>query len=358
MNLARPARIERTGGCPPCSLPPAAGLRRTHRRVPWWSKCRSRVGEMTIDDDGGGDSDGDTVASVIPTRLENVITASGETASAAFDNKPIYTIDVSEDLRPRSRRTGARQRLHLRDRGRRRPHRTARGGRRKPPAAACRTASWNWPPAAVVAGGSSEDFLVVEQGCALIADGTAGQPIVFTAKAEVLGNAEDNDRGLWGGLVVNGYAPSTTVPKGPQAAPTNAPRRASQLRLFGGSNAADNSGVLRYVSVRFAGSTWIRRTSSTASPSKRWAAPPRWSTVQAHNNLDDGVEFFGGTVDAKHVVLTGNADDSLDWTGRLDGTPPVPLHRTDGLGGQRHRSGQPRRRRKARRRAPIPPSPT
>ncbi|MCY4015290.1 MAG: hypothetical protein OXG82_21585 [Gammaproteobacteria bacterium] len=36
--------------------------------------------------------------------------------------------------------------------------------------------------------------------------------------------------------------------------------------------------------------------------------------VQVHNNLDDGVEFFGGTVDAKYIVLTGNADDSLDWT--------------------------------------------
>jgi len=36
--------------------------------------------------------------------------------------------------------------------------------------------------------------------------------------------------------------------------------------------------------------------------------------IQVHNNLDDGIEFFGGTVNAKHVVLTGNADDSLDWT--------------------------------------------
>jgi hypothetical protein len=36
--------------------------------------------------------------------------------------------------------------------------------------------------------------------------------------------------------------------------------------------------------------------------------------IQVHNNLDDGIEFFGGTVSAKYVALTGNADDSLDWT--------------------------------------------
>ena len=42
--------------------------------------------------------------------------------------------------------------------------------------------------------------------------------------------------------------------------------------------------------------------------------------VQVYNNLDDGIEFFGGTVNAKYIVLTGNADDSLDWTDGWQGS--------------------------------------
>ena len=59
---------------------------------------------------------------------------------------------------------------------------------------------------------------------------------------------------------------------------------------------------------------WTRRTKSTASPFQGVGSATTVEYVQVHNNLDDGVEFFGGTVDARYVVLTGNADDSLDWT--------------------------------------------
>ncbi len=271
-------------------------------------------GEDDDDDDGGGDSDGDTVASVIPTRLENVITASGETASAAFDNKPIYTIDVSETsaLDPAGLVLGNDYIFEI----------AGGAARIAPPEGAGASSGGGLPdcqlelaPGAVVAGGSSEDFLVVEQGCALIADGTAGQPIVFTAKAEVLGNAEDNDRGLWGGLVVNGYAPINDCPEGAAGGTDECTKEGeANSGLFGGSNAADNSGVLRYVSVRFAGSNVDPENQLNGIAFQAVGSATTVEYVQAHNNLDDGVEFFGGTVDAKHVVLTGNADDSLDWT--------------------------------------------
>ena len=55
--------------------------------------------------------------------------------------------------------------------------------------------------------------------------------------------------------------------------------------------------------------------------------------VQVHNNLDDGVEFFGGTVRVKHLVLTGNADDSLDWTdGWTGGVQYLHIAQTEGAG--------------------------
>ena len=88
-----------------------------------------------------------------------------------------------------------------------------------------------------------------------MADGTADQPILFTAKEEVLGTAEDNDRGLWGGLVINGYAPINDCPEGADGGTDDCIKEGeANSGQFGGSNGNDNSGVLRYVGVRFAGS--------------------------------------------------------------------------------------------------------
>ena len=170
-------------------------------------------------------------------------------------------------------------------------------------------------PGAVIVGQSNTDFLVIEQGCALMADGTADQPIVFTARAEVDGDAEDNDRGLWGGLVINGYAPINDCPEGASGGTPDCTKEGeANSGLFGGDNASDNSGVLRYVSVRFAGSNVDPENQLNGIAFQAVGDGTTVEYVQVHNNLDDGVEFFGGTVDAKYVVLTGNADDSLDWT--------------------------------------------
>ncbi len=67
---------------------------------------------------------------------------------------------------------------------------------------------------ATIVGGSAEDFIVIEQGCQIDAQGTAEQPINFTAERAVTGEVEDNERGLWGGLVINGFAPINDCPEG------------------------------------------------------------------------------------------------------------------------------------------------
>ena len=69
-------------------------------------------------------------------------------------------------------------------------------------------------PGATLVGATNEDFLVIEQGCQIDAQGTAQQPINFTADAAVTGEVEDNARGLWGGLVINGFAPINDCPEG------------------------------------------------------------------------------------------------------------------------------------------------
>ena len=270
------------------------------------------------DDDGGGDDGGDggAVATVIPSSLASVIVDSGATASAAFANKPIYTIDVSATdngaIDPAGVTLGNDFIFEI-----------AGGAMRiTPPSGAAPSTGGSLPdcalavaPGAVIVGASNEDFLVIERGCALLADGTAEQPIVFTAKAEVTDDVEDNDRGLWGGLVINGYAPINDCPEGAAGGSADCTKEGeANSGLFGGDNANDNSGTLRYVNVRFAGANVDPENQLNGIAFQAVGDATTVEYVQVHNNLDDGVEFFGGTVDAKYVVLTGNADDSLDWT--------------------------------------------
>ena len=272
------------------------------------------------DDDDGDDTGSDepvdetSVATVIPAALEGVISDSGETAGTAFGNRPIYTIDVSAPsaLDPAGLVLGNDAIFEI----------SGGAARITPPDGAAVSSGGGLPdcqlemaPGAVIVGGSNTDFLVIEQGCALMADGTADQPIVFTARAEVDGDAEDNDRGLWGGLVINGYAPINDCPEGASGGTVDCTKEGeANSGLFGGDNANDNSGVLRYVSVRFAGSNVDPENQLNGIAFQGVGDGTTVEFVQVHNNLDDGVEFFGGTVDAKYVVLTGNADDSLDWT--------------------------------------------
>ena len=266
--------------------------------------------------DGGGGGEGTTVATVIPAQLQSAITDSGQTADAGFGGKPIYTISVTAladgVLDPTGLVLGNDYIFEI----------SGGAARVSPPDGASPSSGGELPDCqlkvaagGVIVGRSAEDFLVINRGCALLADGTAEQPVVFTAKQEVLGNVEGNDRGLWGGLVINGYAPINDCPEGAEGG-TDACTKEGEANsgLFGGSNGNDNSGVLRYVSVRFAGSNVDPENQLNGIAFQAVGDATVVDYVQVHNNLDDGVEFFGGTVDAKHLVLTGNADDSLDWT--------------------------------------------
>jgi hypothetical protein len=170
-------------------------------------------------------------------------------------------------------------------------------------------------PGAVIVGGSSEDFMVIEQGCQIDAEGTAQQPIRFTAEADVLGTVEDNARGLWGGLVINGFAPINDCPEGAVGGTAECTKEGeANSGLFGGDKPEDSSGTLKYVVVSYAGSNVDPENQLNGIAFQGVGSGTTVDYVQVHNNLDDGIEFFGGTVSANHVVLTGNADDSLDWT--------------------------------------------
>ena len=83
--------------------------------------------------------------------------------------------------------------------------------------------------------------------------------------------------------------------------------------LYGGNNHEDSSGVLRYVRVEWAGFPVTGTDELNGIAFQGVGAGTVVDYIQVHYNNDDGVEFFGGTVNVKHVYLTGNKDDSMDW---------------------------------------------
>jgi hypothetical protein len=245
---------------------------------------------------------GDDVASVIPDSLADVITDSGRVAGDAFGNRPIFVLDVSAldggVLDPAGLLVGNDIILEI------------SGG-------ALRVGSGvlEMAPGSVLSGGSQFEFLVIEQGAQLLADGTAEQPIIFTAAADVAGEAEPNDRGLWGGVVLNGFAPINDCPEGAEGGTPECTKEGeANSGTFGGDDPEDSSGTLRYVQVRYAGSNVDPENQLNGIAFQGTGSGTVVEYVQVHNNLDDGIEFFGGTTSGKYIVLTGNADDSLDWT--------------------------------------------
>ncbi|NHK29068.1 hypothetical protein FF098_014185 [Parvularcula flava] len=175
-------------------------------------------------------------------------------------------------------------------------------------------------PGVTLYGRSGEDAIVVTRGSRIDALGTAAAPIVMTSQADVFGTQPDpaTARGEWGGLVINGRAPIndcdvTTVD--PVANPELCEKTGEGgSGLFGGNDAADDSGTLNYVRVMYAGFEFNGEDQLNGIAFQGVGSETEVDYIQVHNNFDDGVEFFGGTVNAKHVVLTGNGDDSMDWT--------------------------------------------
>lgn len=156
-----------------------------------------------------------------------------------------------------------------------------------------------------ISGASGADFLVITRGSQIRAEGTETQPIVFTT------NVAQPKRGSWGGIIINGNAPINC--KKPAGGFCEAEGEGS-TGLYGGTNAKDNSGVLKYVRVEYAGFEITPENELNGIAFQGVGSGTIVDYIQVHMNADDGVEFFGGTVNVKHVLLTGNKDDSMDWT--------------------------------------------
>ena len=157
----------------------------------------------------------------------------------------------------------------------------------------------------------------MNRGNRINAAGTATQPIIFTSRDNVLGLANDNSQGQWGGVVLSGRAPITDCTVAPAATPgsVNCERQvegAVDPAIYGGATPTDNSGTLRYVQIRYSGFVLSGNSELQALTTGGVGSGTTIEFFQSHNSSDDGFEFFGGTHNARRVIVTGADDDNID----------------------------------------------
>lgn len=170
------------------------------------------------------------------------------------------------------------------------------------------------PGVIVYASGSS--YLAATRGNQLNAVGTAERPIIFTSRDNVLGLNGQDSSSQWGGIVMLGRAQVTDC-FDPLATPgTND----CEFRLEGSSTPAfgggttnnDNSGRLEYVQIRFSGFVLGNDNELQGLTTVGSGSGTQFRYIQSVNSSDDGVEFFGGRVNMKNLIVYGAEDDSLD----------------------------------------------
>ncbi len=146
----------------------------------------------------------------------------------------------------------------------------------------------------------SKGTLIIERGAKIIADGTVDKPIVFTS-AQAAGSRNYGD---WGGLIILGKAPQNQA-----GSPVI---EGGVDRPFGGTDANDNSGILRYVRIEFAGIALSPNNEINGLTLGAVGAGTTIDYVQVSFSGDDAIEWFGGTVNAKHLIAHRTWDDDFD----------------------------------------------
>ena len=156
----------------------------------------------------------------------------------------------------------------------------------------------------IEASGGTSSYIAVAQGAKIDVNGTAQSPVVMTS-ANVSPAADD-----WGGLVICGKASTN---KG-----TTATAEVSDL-TYGGTDNMDDSGSIRYLRVEYTGANFTATKEFNGVSLFAVGSGTTFEYVQSYNGGDDGIEFFGGTVNGKYLVSTGSGDDSIDfadgWSG-------------------------------------------
>ena len=182
--------------------------------------------------------------------------------------------------------------------------------------------------------GANATSLLIARGAKINAAGTAAKPIIFTSVADEISiadvaagkfaspNLTPDIKGLWGGLIVLGKAKISASLSGAQlnevqieGIPTSDPNG-----LYGGTDDADNSGVLKYISVRHGGTEIGAGNEINGITFGGVGSGTVVENIEVIGNFDDGIEWFGGTVNCKNIVIWNAGDDGLDTDQAYRGT--------------------------------------
>jgi hypothetical protein len=148
---------------------------------------------------------------------------------------------------------------------------------------------------------SEKGALCIERGAQIVAEGTAAKPIIFTSGRPV----GERTPGDWGGIVILGRAKTNR---------TSEPTIEGGIgRAYGGTNDLDNSGILKYVRIEYAGIAAMPNSEINALTLGGVGSGTIIENVQTIYANDDAFEFFGGTVNAKNLYAYGTADDDYDF---------------------------------------------
>jgi len=147
----------------------------------------------------------------------------------------------------------------------------------------------------------SDIYIAIAQGAKIEANGTASAPIVMTS------NSSAPKAGDWGGLILLGKAPINSVATGTSTSEIGS-------LPYGGTDATDNSGTIRYLRVQYSGGKADGSSENNGFSFYGVGSGTTVEYIQMFEGLDDGLEFFGGTVNVNYVSVINAQDDSIDWT--------------------------------------------
>lgn len=158
--------------------------------------------------------------------------------------------------------------------------------------------------------------LIVARGGMIMANGTASEPIIFTSVLDeiepgqtISPNLDETFAGLWGGVLILGNA---TISADAEAVQIEGVPPSDANGLYGGTDDADNSGELTYVSIRHGGTLIGEGNEINGLTLGGVGSGTKIENIEVVANLDDGIEWFGGSVNVTNALVWSQGDDAFD----------------------------------------------
>ncbi|HBG57330.1 hypothetical protein [Proteiniphilum sp. UBA1028] len=151
------------------------------------------------------------------------------------------------------------------------------------------------------------NYILVLQGGKINARGTADKPV------RMIADKEDAGQGYWGGLIINGRAPLASPGEVGST-------EVNSAYVYGGSNAADNSGELSYLILGNTGARSSADVEHNGLTLNGVGNGTKISDLYIYDGADDGIEFFGGSVNVSNLLVVNSDDDMFDFTQGYNGT--------------------------------------